>query len=224
LLTSPRLLLMNEPLASLDGARKAEVLPFIDRLSAAFAVPILYVSHAIDEILHFADDLVVMENGRVLAAGSIEQVLSDVDLSPITGRQDAGAVLLVTVIDHAPVFGLTRVSLGANRLTVPMVEAAPGTRLRVRIGAQDVALALERPRKTSFQNILEGTVRSVNPDGAGQVDVRVDVGGPLWTKITAAAASEMALKPGDAVFALVKAASIARASIALRPNGHNLKL
>jgi molybdate transport system ATP-binding protein len=216
LLTSPRLLLMDEPLASLDGARKNEVLPFIARLSREFLVPILYVSHAIEEIIELADDLVVLDAGKVIACGTLEQVLSDWDLSPITGRQDAGAVLLATVVRHLPEFAISRLAVGDNYLNVPLIGAAEGAKVRVRIGAQDVALALDRPSRISIQNVLAGTVLSLGLSDDGQVDVRVDVGGTLWTKVTQTAVNELGLKRGDKVFALVKSASIPRSNIALR--------
>ena len=215
LLTSPRLLLMDEPLAALDGARKAEVLPFIARLSREFGVPILYVSHSIDEILELADSLVVLESGRVMAAGGLEEVLGAHDLSAITGRQDAGSILLATVREHVPEWNISRLSVGGNILSVPMVDAVIGHQLRVRIGAQDVALALEPPVRTSIQNILKGTVLSVRPDGQGQCDIHVDLGGGvLWTKITRLSAENLGLSVGDEVFALVKSVSISRNSMA----------
>jgi molybdate transport system ATP-binding protein len=209
---------MDEPLAALDGARKSEVLPFISRLSREFALPILYVSHSIEEILELADDLVVLDDGRMVASGSLEQVLCDVDLSPITGRMDAGSILMATVHSHAPEFRMTRLSLGPNWLNVPMVNAAVGSRVRVRIGAQDVALAVAHPGRTSIQNILSGKVLSLKETPGGQIDIRVtiDVGGTLWTRVTPIAVAELGLRAGDKVFALVKSASIARSSIAVR--------
>jgi molybdate transport system ATP-binding protein len=216
LLTSPRLLLMDEPLAALDGARKAEVLPFIARLSREFSVPILYVSHSIEEILELADDLVVVEDGRVIAAGGLEQVLCDCDLSAITGRQDAGSILTAVVHDHPDGFGVTRLKLGNNWLTVPAVDLPIGATARVRIGAQDVSLALDRPSRTSIQNILSGKILSIGPVDGGRVNVRVDVGGTLWTQVTTLSVAELGLRCGDKVYAMVKSASIARGSIAVR--------
>jgi len=221
LLSSPRLLLMDEPLAALDGARKREVLPFIAMASREFSVPILYVSHSIEEIIELADHLVVLEDGKALAAGQLEEVLCDLDLSSITGRMDAGSILLATVQEHIPSFAITRLRLGNNYLNVPLIDAAPGSRVRVRIGAQDVALALEKPHRTSIQNILSGKVSSLSSTSDGQADIHVEVapdgGGLLWTRITAIAAAELGLKRGDPIFALVKSASIARGAMALRP-------
>lgn len=221
LLSSPRLLLMDEPLAALDGARKREVLPFIAMASREFSIPILYVSHSIEEILELADYLVVLEEGKALAAGELEEVLCDLDLSSITGRLDAGSILLATVMEHVPAYAVTRLRLGDNFLNVPLISAAPGSRVRVRIGAQDVALALEKPRRTSIQNILTGTVSSLSATADGQADVHVEVapngGGLLWTRITSIAAAELGLKRGDPIFAMVKSASIARTSVALHP-------
>jgi molybdate transport system ATP-binding protein len=219
LLASPRLLLMDEPLASLDGARKHEVLPFVQRLSREFAIPIVYVSHSIDEIIELADDLVVLDGGRVAAAGTLEQVLADYDLSPMTGRQDAGSVIGATVEDHRADVGLSRVAVGANHLDVPLLDLPRGAAVRVRIAAQEVALALDPPTRTSFQNILAGSVISVKAAASGQVDVHVDVGATLWSRVTKTAVEQLGLKPGDKVYALVKSTSIARSSIAERPGG-----
>lgn len=221
LLASPRLLLMDEPLAALDGARKKELLPFIATIAREFRIPILYVSHSIDEIIELADHLVVLEDGKAIASGPLEEVLSNTDLSDITGRMDAGAILLGKVDCQLPDYSLTRIRLGNNFLNLPKVDAPTGTAVRVRIGAQDVALALEKPIRTSIQNILSGRVTSLSPAPDGQVDVHVEVapngGGLLWTRITAVAEAEMGLKRGDAVFALVKSASIARSAVAIRP-------
>lgn len=217
LLSSPRLLLMDEPLAALDGARKAEILPFIARLSREFSVPILYVSHAIDEIIAIADNLVVMEQGQVSASGTLEQVLSAVDLSPITGRLDAGSILYARVEGHLPADGLSRLTVGpSNHLLAPLVDAPPGTMLRVRIAAQEVSLALERPRRISIQNVLTGTVQSIAPAGDGQIDVHValDDENKLWTRITRMALDSMGLESGQTVFALVKTNAIAKSGIA----------
>jgi molybdate transport system ATP-binding protein len=218
LLSSPHLLLMDEPLAALDGARKAEVLPFIARLGRELAVPILYVSHSIEEILELADDLVVLDDGKVVAAGRLEQVLCDTDLSSITGRLDAGSILIATVHAHLPDFATTRLALGPNWMSVPMVEASLGSKVRLRISAHDVSLATERPLHTSIQNVLSGTIASVRPEADGQVDVRVNIDGDgtLWTRVTQMAVAELGLCPGQPIFALVKTASIARSSIALR--------
>lgn len=220
LLASPRLLLMDEPLAALDGARKREVLPFIAKIAREFDIPILYVSHSIEEIIELADHLVVLDQGKALASGPLEEVLCGLDLSAITGRMDAGSILLAKVESHLPDFAITRLSLGKNHLNVPLLDAAIGSSVRVRIGAQDVALALERPVRTSIQNILEGRVTALSQAPDGQVDVYVEValdgGGILWTRITSIAEDQMGLKRGDPVFALVKSASIARGAMAVR--------
>ena len=221
LLSSPRLLLMDEPLAALDGARKKELIPFIAMIAREFSVPILYVSHAIEEIIELADNLVVLENGEALASGPLEEVLCDLDLSAITGRLDAGSILLAEVQEHLPDFAITRLSLGTNFLNVPQIDAPIGSRVRVRIGAQDVALALEKPLRTSIQNILTGRVASMSATPEGQADVHVEVapdgGGLLWTRISAIAAAELGLKRGDPIYALVKSASIARSAMSVRP-------
>jgi molybdate transport system ATP-binding protein len=208
LLTSPAMLLMDEPLASLDAARKAEVLPFIMRLSHEFAVPILYVSHAMDEILNLAAHLVMIEAGRVLASGPLESLLSSPDLQSRFSREDSGAVIATMVEDPADAAGLTRLRFGANILKVLPIRAARGDRVRVRIPARNVAVALQPPDRTSFQNVFPGRVREILDHGDAFVDVRLDIGCSLWARITRKSCAELDLKPDQPVYALIKSVAI----------------
>ncbi len=208
LLTSPAMLLMDEPLASLDAARKAEVLPFIIKLGNEFAIPILYVSHAMDEILNLASHMVMMEQGRVLAQGDLQDLLSRGDLQPHFGRDESGAVISTVVEDPLDEHGLTRLRFGDQTLTVQPIQAASGAMVRVRIPAHQVAIALTEPAGTSFQNILCGEIREIlNPD-ACFVDVRLDVGCNLWARITRQSCSELGLKSGQKVYALIKSVAV----------------
>jgi molybdate transport system ATP-binding protein len=208
LLTSPAMLLMDEPLASLDAARKAEVLPFITRLSHEFAVPILYVSHAMDEILNLATHLVMMEAGRVLAGGPLEALLSRPDLQTRFGRGDSGAVIATVVENPADASGLTCLHFGSNILKVLPIRAARGDRVRVRIPARHVAIALQPPEKTSFQNVFPGRVREIRDHGDAFVDICLDVGCSLWARITRQSIVDLNLKPDRLVYALVKSVAI----------------
>lgn len=208
LLTSPAMLLMDEPLASLDAARKAEVLPFIMRLGREFTIPILYVSHAMEEILNMAARMVLIQDGRVLASGDVEDLFFRSDLQTHIGAAESGAVLS-TVVDHPEdEFGLTHLRFGDRILKVPRIAAALGESVRVRIPARHVAIALTPPGRTSFQNIFPGEIREILDDSASFVDVRLDIGSTLWARITRQSLQELELKPGQPVFALIKSVAI----------------
>ncbi|MBT3361572.1 MAG: molybdenum ABC transporter ATP-binding protein [Rhodospirillales bacterium] len=216
LLANPRILLMDEPLASLDAGRKAEIIPFIERLRDELLLPIVYVSHAIEEVIRVADTMVVMSDGRVAAGGSVEDIMSRLDLYPLTGRYETGAVIAATVVGNDLDFGLTELSFAENRLWVPRLDLPLGTELRVRLRARDVSLCLERPEKTSFLNILEGSVREMDAGDRPQVDVLVDVGAPVIARVSRRSVQTLALKPGMPVFVLIKAIAIDRHSLGRR--------
>ncbi len=220
ILASPRLLLMDEPLASLDAARKDEILPFIERLRDSFNVPIVYVSHAMDEIIRLADTMVLMSDGMVAAVGAVEELTSRLDLRPMTGRYEAGAVIATTVAGHDQRFGLTRLSFPGGVLHVSQLDLPEGAEVRVRIRARDVSLALSRPADISMLNVLEATVSEIGAEIEGvaraDVDIRLDAGVPLWARITRKAMQEMAIVPGQRGFALIKGSSIDRQSLMRR--------
>lgn len=213
LLTSPAMLLMDEPLASLDASRKAEVLPFIMRLSREFAIPILYVSHSMDEILNLADHLVVMAAGTVAASGTLAELLSRPEMQRHLGSEEGGAVIETEVDDPLDGFGLTHLRFGDRTLKVAAIAAPRGTPVRVRIAARNVAVALEAPRRSSFQNVFEGRIDHLLDTGNAFVDVGLDIGNSsLWARITRHASQELDLKPGQRVYALIK-------SVAVSPGG-----
>ena len=216
LLANPRILLMDEPLASLDAGRKAEIIPFIERLRDELSLPIVYVSHAIEEVIRIADTMVVMSDGGVAAGGPVEEIMSRLDLYPLTGRYETGAVIAATVVGNDLDFGLTELAFAQSRLWVPRLDAPLGTELRVRLRARDVGLSLDRPEKSSFLNILEGCVRELDAGDRPQVDVLVDVGAPLIARVTRRSAQTLGLKPGMPVFALIKAVAIDRHSLGRR--------
>lgn len=213
LLTSPRLLLMDEPLAALDAPRKQEVLPFIARLPREFAIPILYVTHSMDEILRLADLLVLMRDGRSVAVGAVEDLLNRPDLRPLTGADDTGAVVPARLRDHDARYGLSRLDTAAGPLLVERLDMPPGTEVRARILSRDVSLAAERPIGLSVQNVFRCVVRGVSGDDPGHVEVDLDAGVPLLSRVTRKAAAELGLAEGRTVYALVKAVSIARADL-----------
>ncbi len=209
LLAQPRLLLMDEPLASLDAARKAEILPYLVRLKHALALPIVYVTHALDEVLAIADTLVLLEHGQVRAVGSLAEMTARGDV-PLAGRDDAGAVLEARVAEHHQARQLSLLRAGPLALWVPLVAGALGTRLRVRIPAREIILATAAPVGISLHNILPMVVVEVTEDAARHTAM-VELGSGevrLLARITPDAVARLGLQPGRAVLALVKSMSV----------------
>jgi len=214
LLASPRLLLLDEPLAALDAPRKAEIMRYIELLRDELRLPMIYVSHAIEEVTRLADRLVLVSDGRSIAEGDVAEVLSRADLKPHTGRFEAGAVIDARVASHDERYGLTRLAFEGGELVVANLDALPGEPVRARIRSRDVAIALERPRAASFQNVLEATVESVGGEFGAIVDVELRVGPtPLVARLTRESVERLAIAPGAKVFALVKAIAIDRRSV-----------
>jgi molybdate transport system ATP-binding protein len=209
LLAQPMALVLDEPLASLDAARKAEILPYLERLKAAMALPILYISHDLAEVVRLADTLALIEAGRIVASGSVEAIAARADL-PLAARDDAGAVLDATVVAHHALRDLTEIAAGGRRLLLPTLVATPGSVVRVRIPAREVALATEPPRSISVHNIVPGIVGSITPNPARRsvlVEVRID-GSGLLARVTPDAIAALGLATGRPVFALVKSVAI----------------
>jgi len=208
LLASPRLLLMDEPLAALDMRRKLEILPYLERLHDELALPVVYVSHAADEVARLADHLVVLEEGRVLASGPLAATLARLDLA--ANFQDDAGVMIETTLQAHDDDGLSHLAFAGGVLLVGQRNAAVGTRVRCRIHARDVSLALERPRGSSITNILPARVDAVGPSGTpGQVLVRLLVGDTaLLARITERSRRELAIAPGCTLWAQVKAVAL----------------
>ena len=214
LLANPRLLLLDEPLAALDSPRKSEVLGYIDRLREELRIPIVYVSHAIEEVVRVADTLVLLSDGACVAVGSVEEVMRRLELRRIVGRFEGGAVIEATVADYDPAMGLTRLAFAGGELLVPDADALIGERVRVRVRARDVSLALMPPPDASFLNVLAGCVEEISAEPGALVEVRVAIGAAhLIARITRASAQRLDLAPGKPVHALVKAVSLDRHSI-----------
>ena len=211
LLAKPRLLLMDEPLSALDDSRKAEILPYVERLRDAAGVPIVYVSHSVPEVARLADTLVVLDAGRVTAAGPAAEILSRLNVAPLAGAREAGAVLEARVTAHDEVFALTSLATAAGPLRVPRIAAPVGAALRIQIPARDVMLSRGIPRGTSALNVLPAVVVEVRPGDAGgaTVDLRLACGeAVILARITRLSLVEMELAPGAAVFALVKSVAL----------------
>lgn len=210
LLTAPQLLLMDEPLASLDLPRKCELLHYLERLARDVNIPILYVSHSMDEILRLAEQVMVLDNGQVRAFGGLEEVWSSSELRPWLKREDQSSVLRVSVIEHHQRYAMTALALGNQRLWVSGIEAELGTQLRIRINAADVSLVLHPPMNSSIRNVLPAKV-SECLEVDGQVEVKLAVGEhKLWARISAWARDELAIRPGQWLYAQVKSVSISR--------------
>lgn len=208
LLASPRLLLMDEPLAALDMRRKLEILPYLERLHDELALPVVYVSHAADEVARLADHLVVLEEGRVLGSGPLAETLARLDLA--ANFEDDAGVMIETVVEAHDTDGLSHLAFAGGVLLVGQRKTAIGSRVRCRIHARDVSLALERPRGSSITNILPAVVDAVGPGGMpGQVLVRLMVGEtPLLARITERSRRELGIEPGCALWAQVKAVAL----------------
>ncbi|RZL94953.1 MAG: molybdenum ABC transporter ATP-binding protein [Variovorax sp.] len=208
LATSPDLLLMDEPLASLDAERKREVLPYLERLHGELAIPVLYVTHAPDEIARLADHLVLLDAGRVVAAGPAATLMTQLDL-PLAHGDTAGAVVQATVTGHEPAYHLTQVAFPGGRLSLPHRGTQVGQAVRVRIQARDVSLTLQRQTDTSVLNILPASVADLADDSPGQVMVGLDLGGTrILARITRKSADALQLAPGTPVHAQVKGVAI----------------
>jgi molybdate transport system ATP-binding protein len=211
LLANPRLLLMDEPLASLDAARKDEILPYLERLRDGAMVPIVYVSHAAAEVARLATTIVLIAEGSVRAVGPVAEVMGRAGLYPLAGGFEAGAVLAVTVAAHDTRWGLTELAGGFGRLTVPRLDLPVGVPLRVRIRARDVILALARPAGISALNVLACEVEVLVPIGEGALEVQLRLGPErLLARVTRRSGEALGLEPGRQVFALIKTVAIDR--------------
>ena len=218
LLTRPRLLLMDEPLASLDARRRGEILPYIARLPEAFGVPVLYVTHAVEEAARLASRVLVLSAGRAVAGGPLAEVLESLDFEPF-GRFEASVVFTARVVGHDAEYGLTLLSHHGRRIVMPRAAVEAGREVRLRVRARDVALATRRPEGISVRNVIEGRVAGVREERYSAVaEVLVDIGGArLRARITRQAVAELALRPGSRVYALIKAIAFDRRALAVPP-------
>jgi molybdate transport system ATP-binding protein len=212
LLSGPRALLFDEPLAALDAERKAEILPFLEALVRQVRTPVLYVTHALEEARRLADALVVLEGGRIVAAGPVEATVAQAGLASAVDRFADGVTVEGAVAAFDERYQLTGVALGGHREWVPGLIGEIGSAVRLRFLARDVALSLDPPGRTSVRNVLPGLVRQVKRGDGPYAAVAIDVGGAvLKAEITLRAADELGLAPGKMVHALVKSVAVSRA-------------
>ena len=213
LLSQPRLLLMDEPLAGIDVPRRNEILPFLDRLRDEVELTMLYVSHEIEEVIRLADNMILVSDGTIAASGGVEDIMSRLDLKPLTGRYESGAVLATTYEAYDAEFGLGHLAFDGGTLRVAGLEMDHGVPVRAHIRARDVSLALTRPADSSILNVFNGTIVEVTDEPGPQVDVLVDIGAPIIARVTRKSAHDLALKPGQPVFTLIKAVAIDKRSL-----------
>ncbi len=212
ILARPKLLLMDEPLSALDLPRRAEIMSYIEALPALFGIPIIYVTHAIDEVARLAQSLALISSGRLVACGPVQETLARLDLPPLTGRFEAGVVLDGVVFEQDEKFALTSLDIGGQQLVVPALDLAHGESARLRVRARDVSIARAQPQGISIRNVLKATIAEVvlEPDTAF-AEVRLSLGvQDLRARITRKAAADLRLKPGLPVFALVKSVTLDR--------------
>jgi molybdate transport system ATP-binding protein len=206
LLATPRLLLMDEPLASLDEARKAEILPYLERLRDETEVPIIYVSHSVPEVARLASTMVVMTDGRIVATGPTANIMARPDLVPFTNLVEAGAVLEAEILEHDEQFGLTSLRLCGGRLWVPRLnERSVGAKVRVHIRARDVMISTRPPEGLSALNVLRAVVAELGPQSGPITDLRLDCGGQaILARLTQRSVKRLGLSPGMTVYAVIK--------------------
>lgn len=214
LLTQPKLLLLDEPLSALDIRRKAELLPFLEKIPREFDIPAIFVSHAIDEVARLADEVILLAaNGRVSTRGHIPQIFDTEEMHDFTGRFEAGSFLEVTVAGQDQEFRLTSLDFEGQTLRMPMVATLDiNNRIRLRVRARDVAIATIRPQGISIRNTLQATIAAVHPEeNTAFAEVVLDIGTQtLRARITRAAVHDLDLKAGDTAFALIKSVSFDR--------------
>ena len=209
LMCDPQLLLMDEPLAALDAPRKAEILPFLERLRDDVKIPILYVSHDVSEVARLATTLVVLEGGRVTASGPVGQVLSQPETVPLVGVRAAGAVIETTVAGRLLDDGLTELAFSGGRLVLPGILGVLGQTVRIRIPAQDVILAKHAPSDLSALNILPVTITRIEQGRGPGVAVGLQAGDDhLLARVTRRSAQRMELAVGQKIYAIIKATAV----------------
>jgi molybdate transport system ATP-binding protein len=208
LLSQPRLLLLDEPLAALDRALREEVLPYLETLRDQLAIPMVYVTHDFDEVLRLATHIVLMQSGRVIAQGGLGEMSLDPHLRSLIGPDEVGAIIEGTVLGLDPGSGLTRVKVGWGEIHVPTQGLAAGAALRMQLLARDIILSTQAPQHLSVRNSLAGVVAHIHSDDAGSDLIVIDVGSPIMARITKAATRELGLRPGMPAWALVKSVSL----------------
>jgi molybdate transport system ATP-binding protein len=211
LLTAPEILLMDEPLAALDIPRKRELMPYLERLAQEVSIPILYVTHSLDEILRLAEKVLVLDGGKVLAMGTLEDVWASNVMRPWLPKEEQSSVLNVSVLEHHPRYEMTALAIGDQRLWISKVEEAPGTALRIRVNSTDVSLVLQpTANNSSIRNILPAKVLECL-DLGNQVEVKLAMADHIiWARISPWARDELMIRAGQWLYAQIKSVSVSR--------------
>lgn len=224
----PSLLFMDEPLSALDLRRKMEILPYIERLRDEMALPILYITHSIDELSRLADHVLLIQNGTVAAQGAVPEVMQRMDLGPMLGRFEAGVILEGPVVAQDAEFAMTEIAIGGQKLRMPGIEAEIGTIVRIRVRARDVSIAIEEPRGISIRNALRARISEVYEEEGAFAEVLMDLEGTgLRSRITRESVIKLGLEPGRPVYALIKSSAVDRRLIpggGNRPHGEDSRI
>ena len=208
LLVSPRLLLMDEPLASLDERGKHELIPYFEALFEQLALPVLYVSHASEEVARLAENMVLMSEGRTVAVGPVNEILTRLDLAPAEA-DDATAVVEARVVRHDDAYHLTELAFDGGTLCLPREDLEVGSEVRVTIHARDTSVALDSPSRSSILNIIPAEILDIAPHGEAQVTLRLRAGATvLLSRITRKSSERLELAPGKSVYVQVKSVGL----------------
>ncbi|MGQ3676348.1 molybdenum ABC transporter ATP-binding protein [Xanthobacter sp. TB0139] len=227
LLSQPRILLMDEPLASLDEMRKREILPYLERLRDDLKLPILYVSHSIEEVVRLSDTVVMVHEGAIVASGPLADVLTRPEALPVVGRFDLGSVFECQVAEHDPEMALSTLRFPEGELRVPQVDLPVGAAARARIRARDVSLALSRPMDVSITNRLPGIIYALRREEGPYVNVEMGLGkdgkgSRLQALVTIESVARLALAPGMTVWAMIKTVAVDNRSRHFAPRSEPL--
>ena len=209
LLSDPELLLMDEPLSALDAKRKAEVIPYIEQLPSNFSIPVLYVTHNLEEVTRLAPNMLLISEGKIAGKGKVEKLLERIDLWSVTERLAAGSVLNAEVKTHLSDWGMTILTVAGHELRIPAISTPLGTFVRLRVQAKDVALATQKPVGLSIRNILSAQILSIDIEKDIFAEVLLDIGGTnLRARVTREAVDDLKLATGQKIYALIKSAAL----------------
>ncbi len=205
---SPKILLMDEPLSALDYHRKREIMPYLESLQRQLDIPILYVSHSPDEVTRLADQLVLMEEGKIQASGSVAEILTRLDL-PLAHYDKAGALIEAVVAGHDDEYHLTYLDFPGGRFNVTHEKLQEGQKVRMRVTARDVSLTLEQQSGTSILNVFPARIEELLPESNARVTVRLSAGGvPILARVTRKSVALLDLQPGKQVYAQIKSVAL----------------
>jgi len=203
---------MDEPLAGLDMARKDEILPFIEQIRQQVRLPIVYVSHDIDDVLRLSDQIALIDKGRTVLVGPAETVANHAEARLLLGQNNPSTIVSGTVISHDTTFGLTSLETQAGLIRVPGLKLPPGSPLRLRLNARNISIALSKPQDISVLNVLPGVIESIEKIDTSTVDVKIRLATQLTidARITTLAHQNLNLAIGTSVFALIKSVAVDR--------------